>query len=41
MAERYFAKFPTIEYANTKCTNITKRPTIAQELDKNPSVFHK
>ena len=41
MAERYFAKFPTIEYANTKCVNITKRPTLAQELENNPTIFHK
>lgn len=41
MAERYFAKFPTIEYANTKCVNITKRPVIADSIDKNPTLFHK
>lgn len=41
MAERYFAKFPTIEYANTKCVNITKRPVINEGLDKNPALFHK
>jgi len=41
MAERYFAKFPTIEYANTKCVNITKRPIISDDIDKNPTLFHK
>lgn len=41
MAERYFAKFPTIEYANTKCVNITKRPVIPDTIDKNPTLFHK
>jgi hypothetical protein len=39
MPERYFIKFPQIEYANATCVDITKRPILSDKLTLNPSVF--
>jgi hypothetical protein len=41
MTERYFIKFPKIEYANATCVDITKRPVLSDKLTLNPSVFEK
>lgn len=39
--ERFFIKFPTIEYSNTDCTDISRRVVMEDILSKNPSVYHK
>lgn len=39
--ERYFIKFPTFKYANTDCVDITKRVTMQESLQLNPSLYHR
>jgi len=39
MAEYYFAKFPTIQYANSTCVDLTKRTVINSNLRNSPIVF--
>lgn len=39
--ERYFIKFPEMNYANTQCKNITKRVTMEDKLKLNPSLYHR
>ena len=40
MPEYYFNKIPTIEYNDTKCRNITKRPILAQNVVSVPIQFY-
>lgn len=39
--ERYFIKFPEMTYANTQCKNITRRVTMEDKLQMNPSLYHR
>jgi len=39
MPELYFSKFPTIEYANSKCVDITKRIVASPDLRRSPVVY--
>lgn len=39
MAEYYFAKFPTIQYANSNCVDLTKRFVINNNLRNTPIAY--
>lgn len=41
MPERYFFRFPQIQYSNTECLNLSRRVVLEDNILKNPSVFHK
>jgi len=38
--ERYFEKFPTIQYANTTVVDITKRAALLEKVYNNPLVYY-
>ena len=40
MPEKYFIKFPTIEYSNTFCKNITRRVVVEKKYNTDPSDYH-
>lgn len=39
--ENFFIKFPTLTYANTECVDITRRVTMQDGLELNPTLYHK
>lgn len=39
MSELYFKKFPTMSYANTICTDITKRVTVVAPIRYSPTLY--
>ena len=41
MAEKYFAKFPLIKYANNAAVNIVERAKIADSVFNNPYIWYK
>ena len=40
MADRYFSKFPTINYANTVAVDITRRATILNSVYGDPNLYY-
>lgn len=40
MGDRYFDKFPTITYSNTKVVDITLRTAILNKVNENPYVYY-
>ena len=40
MAEKYFEKFPIINYANTACVNITERTAVLTSVYQNPLLYY-
>ena len=40
MADRYFSKFPTINYANTVAVDITRRATILNSVYSDPNLYY-
>lgn len=40
MVERYFEKFPVIEYANTQAVDITRRTVLLDKVSRNPYVYY-
>jgi len=40
MTERYFEKFPIINYANSQAVDITRRTVLLNKVSKNPFVYY-